>query len=113
MYVQVWLALAVAVGACSSGQKQPEEAAPPSPPAVSPADAGGPTPSVTCVKGGCSGTVCSPAGEEVMTTCEWREEYACYQDATCEVQPDGKCGWTMTDALTSCLASKRGAPAVQ
>jgi len=25
----------------------------------------------------------------MMTTCEWRDEYACYQTATCERQPDG------------------------
>lgn len=58
-----------------------------------------------CVKGGCSGTVCTEPDNQVMTTCEYRAEYACYENATCERQPDGKCGWTQTSELTACLAS--------
>jgi len=58
-----------------------------------------------CVKGGCSGTMCTEEGQDMMTTCEWRDEYACYQTATCERQADGACGWTQTDELTACLAS--------
>jgi eight-cysteine-cluster-containing protein len=57
-----------------------------------------------CVRSGCSGQICVPEGEEVFTTCEWREEYACYDDATCELQEDGDCGWTYTDELAACLA---------
>lgn len=68
-----------------------------------------------CVKGGCSGTVCEDdGGEPMMTTCEWREEYACYQTAACERQADGACGWTQSDELTACLASPAsGAAAAQ
>jgi hypothetical protein len=40
----------------------------------------------------------------VISTCEWRDEYACYQTATCERQPDGQCGWTSTPELDACLA---------
>jgi eight-cysteine-cluster-containing protein len=57
----------------------------------------------TCYVGGCSGQVCSDQ-DGVITTCEWREEYACYQSATCERQPDGQCGWTPTAELEACLA---------
>jgi eight-cysteine-cluster-containing protein len=58
-----------------------------------------------CVRGGCSGQLCmDAAAEPLMTTCEWRESYACYQAATCEVQMSGDCGWTTTDSLTQCLA---------
>lgn len=65
-----------------------------------------PGPSAGCVTGGCSGIVCQDAdAEPVMTTCEWRDEYACYREATCERQADGACGWTQTDELTACLAS--------
>ena len=42
-----------------------------------------------CRKTGCSKQICSD--QDVMSTCEWREEYA-YQKATCERQRDGKCG---------------------
>jgi len=57
-----------------------------------------------CYVGGCSSQVCSDQ-EGVITTCEWREEYACYQTATCERQADGACGWTQTDELAACLAA--------
>ena len=58
----------------------------------------------TCYVGGCSGQVCSDK-EGVISTCEWRPEYACYHAATCEVQADGNCGWTQTAALQACLAN--------
>jgi hypothetical protein len=60
-------------------------------------------PPAACVKGGCSGQIC--ADHSVISTCEFRPEYACYQTATCARQADGQCGWTKTAALTSCLAN--------
>lgn len=57
-----------------------------------------------CHVGGCSGQVCSD-DPGIITTCEWRPEYACYADATCERQPGGACGWTPTDELAACLAN--------
>jgi hypothetical protein len=58
-----------------------------------------------CIKTGCSGTVCAEPGNDVVTTCEMKPEYACYQKATCEKQPSGSCGWTETPELAACLAS--------
>ncbi len=55
-----------------------------------------------CMKTGCSGQVC--ADHSVITTCEWRPEYACYRDATCARQANGACAFTQTPALTQCLA---------
>ncbi len=91
-------ALAFSVlAACGSSSPKPE-------PGPGPGDEE-PTPAGACVTGGCSGTLCEDEGAEPMaTTCEWREEYACYQTATCERQADGACGWTETDELTACLA---------
>ena len=66
-----------------------------------------------CVKGGCSGTACIEEGQDMMTTCEWRPEYACYQTATCERQSDGACGWTQTQELAACIASPPPPPADQ
>jgi hypothetical protein len=57
-----------------------------------------------CFKTGCSSQVCSD--HAVVTTCEFRPEYACYQKATCERQADGNCGFTKTPELTECLARK-------
>jgi Domain of unknown function (DUF6748) len=61
----------------------------------------GPVPDKSCMRSGCSNQVCSD--EPVMTTCEWRAEYACYQKARCERQADGKCGFTQTPELAACL----------
>lgn len=60
-----------------------------------------------CAVAGCSGQLCVSADEAgtIMTTCEFRAEYACYREASCEPQADGKCGWTQTTALTQCLAN--------
>lgn len=58
----------------------------------------------TCYVGGCSGQICSDR-EGAISTCEWRDEYACYQSATCERQPDGQCGWTQTPELLACIGN--------
>ncbi len=58
-----------------------------------------------CFRTGCSNQVC--ADENVITTCEWRPEYACYQKARCERQANGKCGFTRTPELIACLKGKQ------
>lgn len=58
-----------------------------------------------CIVTGCSGQVCSD--EEIITTCEYRAEHACYKQARCERQPTGKCGWTETTALRACVNRNR------
>lgn len=57
-----------------------------------------------CYVGGCSSQVCSDR-QDVVTTCEYRDSYACYKTATCERQSSGECGWTDTPELSTCLAS--------
>lgn len=59
------------------------------------------TTSKICKITGCSSQVC--AQEDVTTDCMYREEYMCYQKAKCEVQPNGKCGWTLTSEIQACL----------
>ena len=56
-----------------------------------------------CYVGGCSSQICSDT-PDMVSTCEYREEYACYQNARCERQASGECGWTMTSDLQMCLA---------
>ena len=61
-----------------------------------------------CAVAGCSGQLCISAEEAEeggITTCEWRAEYACYREASCEPQVNGRCGWTMTPDLQKCLAN--------
>lgn len=57
-----------------------------------------------CVIGGCNSTLCFRAGEDLVSTCEADPSAGCYRGEACEVQPSGDCGWTMSDALQSCLA---------
>src|SRR3990167_4396430 len=60
-----------------------------------------------CAVAGCSGQLCVSAEDasEIVTTCEFRAEYACYKEASCEPQADDKCGWTQMPELKRCLAS--------
>lgn len=58
-----------------------------------------------CVVSGCSGQICGE--KEMMSTCEFKEVYACYKTARCERQTTGTCGWTETEELRSCLNSAR------
>jgi hypothetical protein len=94
------------VAACGGSQSEP---APPTDPVATEPTQGEPSTTPPgpggCVAQGCSSTVCAPEGEGVMTTCEWKPEYACYKTATCERQPSGECGWTQTAELSSCLAA--------
>lgn len=62
-----------------------------------------------CVTAGCSGTLCVEKGREndIMTTCEWRDEYDCYQFAECEKQTGGQCAWTKNEAFFSCYENKK------
>ncbi|MEK7084117.1 MAG: Gmad2 immunoglobulin-like domain-containing protein [Patescibacteria group bacterium] len=59
-------------------------------------------PDGACRPTGCSGQVC--ADKDVATTCEWKEEYACYTKADCERQNSGECGWTRTKKFEECVA---------
>jgi hypothetical protein len=59
-----------------------------------------------CKKTGCSSQICSD--QDVVTTCEWRPEYECYQKAACERQKSGECGFTETPELAACLRRVRG-----
>ncbi len=56
-----------------------------------------------CYVGGCSSQLCTDEAD-MASTCEYREEYACYQTATCKRQSSGECGWTPTSELRACLS---------
>lgn len=62
------------------------------------------TVSKQCYIGGCSSEVCSDTPGAV-STCIYREAFGCYKTATCERQASGKCGWTQTKELNTCLAN--------
>lgn len=58
-----------------------------------------------CATAGCSRQLCVEASEapNIVTTCEYRMEYACYRKSRCERQASGKCGWTETPEFKACL----------
>lgn len=58
-----------------------------------------------CVTAGCSGQLCVDASQShVMSTCEWEGSYGClHEHSTCELQQDGRCGWTQSEALQACF----------
>jgi hypothetical protein len=64
-----------------------------------------PTQSSQCIVSGCSRELCTDAGEDLASICIYKEEFKCYQEefAKCEVQNDGKCGWTENKDLKACL----------
>jgi len=43
------------------------------------------------------------ADRSVISTCEWRPEYASYRSASCQTQANGRCGITLTADLAACL----------
>ena len=92
------LALALAAGCYSSSGQAP-------PPSPSPAPAPAPAGAADCEPTGCSNTICAEAGKGVMSTCEYKAEYACYAKAKCEKQADGACGWTKTADFDTCMAA--------
>ena len=117
----ILLALFAVLALTACGNKQP--APPPVDPSLSPAEPDPTAPSPTepdptepgtdqtaCAPTGCSSTVCAPVGDDVITTCEYRPEYDCYKQATCERQPGGACGWTPNAALDACLAGSAVGP---
>ena len=66
-----------------------------------------------CAVAGCSGQLCVSAAEaaDIVTTCEYKAEYACYREASCEPQAKGKCGWTQTTELKQYIAYAKKIPA--
>jgi len=56
-----------------------------------------------CVRAGCSDHLCVEEGMDIASTCEWRPVYECYQQATCDRQQNGQCGFTPTHELVECL----------
>lgn len=57
-----------------------------------------------CFIGGCNSEICSDQ-EGMMSTCEYRPEYACYETAQCGRGEGGACGWRQTPELTACLSA--------
>lgn len=57
-----------------------------------------------CAKAGCSNQLCTTTTKStsLITSCEWKEEYQCYQNSTCSCV-NGKCNWKEQNELNNCL----------
>jgi eight-cysteine-cluster-containing protein len=60
---------------------------------------------VDCSTGGCSNQLCGKKGEieNIVTTCEWKEEYDCLRLTQCNCI-ENKCQWEQTKEYQDCLA---------
>jgi len=57
-----------------------------------------------CKITGCNNELCVGSyDQDTYSICIYSEKYECYKDAKCEIQDNGKCGWTQTNELKSCL----------
>ena len=60
-----------------------------------------------CVVGGCSGEICTDIKSEPRASiCIYREEYACFKYAKCEVLENGECGWQFNEDYNECVSGK-------
>lgn len=63
-----------------------------------------PKKSNNCIVSGCNGEICQEKDKKpTITICVYKPEYECYKQAICEVQEDGKCGWTETKEFQECI----------
>jgi eight-cysteine-cluster-containing protein len=72
---------------------------------VEPPRAGSCAVAADCMRGGCSGQLCVGLDDDGASTCEWRDEYACYAEpfADCGCF-NGRCAWAPSEALDACVA---------
>jgi hypothetical protein len=63
-----------------------------------------------CVRAGCSGELCVPFGQQRSTSCVFKPEFACYQQANCEMNTAGQCAFTMTAQVQACLDQALSSP---
>lgn len=66
---------------------------------------------IKCTAVGCSGQVCVTEEEakDLITTCEYREEYKCLKFTNCGNYGNGnKCQWEQNDAYLKCLKEVSG-----
>lgn len=60
-----------------------------------------------CVRTGCNGQLC--ADVELDSTCDAQPTDACYANAACTRQADGRCAFTEDQKLKACLVAARPA----
>ena len=66
-----------------------------------------------CGTGGCSGQICGTKDKvkDIVTTCEWKEEYGCYKETGCSCI-NGKCQWKETSEFLDCMETAKSSTEV-
>ncbi len=61
-----------------------------------------------CTPAGCSSQLCAPKekASEIITTCEYREEYSCLELTSCGCV-DNKCVWNQNEDYLKCIEEVR------
>ena len=60
-----------------------------------------------CIVAGCSGQLCVNKGSQTeVSSCEWSETFSCYKLTKCELQENGKCGFTPKAEFDQCIVEK-------
>jgi len=72
---------------------------------VAPLSVKGPTALLRCVVSGCLGEICDDRNR--ISSCEASNFAHCYKTAECKRQADGKCGWTQTTELDTCIKNNQ------
>lgn len=57
-----------------------------------------------CIPQGCSGQICANKNQEMITTCEYRGEYACTKLTSCGCN-EGICEWEQNEEYLGCIES--------
>ena len=66
------------------------------------------TPPAACKVIGCARQYCVPLhSQDISPTCASPTPDKCTTLTTCELQPDGECGWTPNPAYTQCIKTKK------
>jgi len=60
--------------------------------------------SADCKAAGCSGQLCvqRDKASTIVTTCEWKDEYACYAEDSC-ICRNNKCQWAGSERFAECI----------
>lgn len=63
---------------------------------------------LTCEVSGCNHEICGEKGKGMISTCVILPQHECLRKTKCEVQENGKCGWTPNEEYQACM--KRFSP---
>jgi hypothetical protein len=58
---------------------------------------------LSCETSGCNSEICGEKGKKMISPCVVLPQHECLRKTKCEVQENGKCGWTQNEEYRSCM----------